>query len=221
MNINCEIFTFNPVEENCCIFWDVNTLDAAIVDCGARTEAEFKKVEQCIDLRGLHLRMVLQTHTHFDHIYGLPRLYEKYGIGPSCHADDLPIYQAAQQMASAFALPIQGNLPPVAEFLNDGQELKLGSIPIRVIHTPGHTPGGICFYLPESKQLFCGDTLFHESVGRTDLPGGDSQTLLESISSRLFKLPYETRVLPGHGDVTTIGWEASNNPYVYNIDFDD
>ena len=212
--MNCEIFTFNPLEVNCCILWDEDSRDAAIVDCSARKPEEFSKISSCIRTQKLNLRYALQTHMHFDHVFGLPRLYEEFGIGPSCHALEQEIYDYAPLMASSIRLPIMGQLPPITNFLADGEKLKVGKIAIEVIHTPGHTPGGLCFYLPETDQLFSGDTLFCESIGRTDLPGGDSASLTRSIRDRLFTLPEETRVLPGHGNVTNIGWERENNPFV-------
>lgn len=212
--MNCEIFTFNPLGVNCCLMWDEQTRQAAIIDCSARTESEFAQIERAIEGNHLLLEMALQTHMHFDHVYGLPRLYERFGIAPSCHAAEMPIYQMAPQMASHIRFPIEGTLPAPSSFLNDGQEIQLGSITICAIHTPGHTPGSLCFFLPETKQLFSGDTLFCESIGRTDLPGGNFEDLKNSITERLFTLPEETRVLPGHGGVTQIGWEAQNNPYV-------
>ena len=214
MKINCKIFTFNPLGVNCSIIWDGETHDAAIVDCSARTEREFAQIEEFVETEKLQLRMALQTHTHFDHVYGLPKLYEKYGLRPSYHSTEEPIYDYAALMASSINLPIQGALPSPAAYLTDGQELKVGDILIRVVFTPGHTPGGLCFYLPENHQLFSGDTFFYGSMGRTDLPGGNQDDLIRSIRERLFSLPEETSVVPGHGGLTEIGWERLHNPFV-------
>ena len=111
-------------------------------------------------------------------------------------------------------LPIEGELPTVRECLLDGQEILLGTISIRVIHTPGHTPGGVCFWIESENCLFTGDALFRCSVGRSDFPGGNMMQEINSVRNRLFTLPPETRVLTGHGPETNIGWEIKNNPYV-------
>ena len=209
-----EIFTDGPLEVHSCLLWDDQTGDAAIIDFGARKDSEREHLDMIIRAERLTLRYALQTHMHFDHVYGLPYIYNKYGICPMCHPDDERLYQLAPRMAEAIGLPMRESLPPLGSPLSDGLELQVGSIDIQVIHTPGHSPGGVCFYLPQTGCLFCGDTLFAGGVGRTDLPGGDFDQLKQSVVERLFTLPPETRVLPGHGPVTTIGWERENNPYV-------
>ena len=206
-------FIVGPLEVNSCLLWDEASREAAVIDFGARKDEERMQLDRLIADEGLTLRLVLLTHTHFDHVYGLPHIYATYGIGPMCHPADERLYRLAPSMAEAIRLPIREPLPPIAGPLHDGDELHVGSVRIQVIHTPGHSPGGVCFYLPDEGLLFSGDTLFAGSVGRADLPGGNYSQLTQSVAERLFTLPPETRVMPGHGGGTTIGWERENNPY--------
>lgn len=206
-------FTFNPVQENTYLLWDEETLEAAIVDTGTWNRQEEQSLEGCIAAHGLKMKYALQTHAHFDHTYGLPFIYRKYGLQPVFHVDDAETYRQMPKMAAQFGLTIGGPMPAIGQLLNDGAELNLGKTIIRLIHTPGHTPGSAAFYIPEDGLLFSGDTLFRQSIGRTDLPGGNYEDELNSIR-RLFTLPDETVVLTGHGPSTTIGWEKRNNYYV-------
>ena len=206
-------FTFNPVQENTYLLWDEETLEAAIVDTGTWNRQEEQSLEGCIAAHGLKMKYALQTHAHFDHTYGLPFIYRKYGLQPVFHVDDAETYRQMPKMAAQFGLTIGGHMPAIGQLLNDGAELSLGKTIIRLIHTPGHTPGSAAFYIPEDGLLFSGDTLFRQSIGRTDLPGGNYEDELNSIR-RLFTLPDETVVLTGHGPSTTIGWEKRNNYYV-------
>ena len=207
-------FTLGMLEENSYLLWDEQTHDAAVIDFGAQGEEECHHLDRVIRDENLTLRLALQTHAHFDHVYGLPHIYKMYGISPMCHPEDERLYRLAPSMSGAIGIPMREALPPLGHPLHDGDELCVGSIHIRVIHTPGHSPGGVCFYLPEDACLFCGDTLFAGSVGRADLPGGNAKQLIQSIEERLLTLPPETRVLSGHGPASTIGWERENNPYI-------
>lgn len=207
-------FVCNPVEVNCYLIWDEDTKQAAIIDCGPLTDSEQQKIHDSIESQGLHLQYLLQTHMHFDHIFGLPAFAERYQLSPMCHADDIIVYKKMPQMVSQFlGMEIPGILPDVKETLKPNQILPLGNTQIKVLLTPGHTPGGVCFWIEASQVLFSGDTLFRGSVGRTDLPGGDMDQEINSILSQLLTLPKETMVYPGHGPQTNIGWEMTNNPY--------
>ena len=206
-------FTFNPVQENTYLLWDEQTLEAAIVDTGAWDRQEEQSLAGSIEALGLKLKYALQTHAHFDHTFGLPFVHRTYGLKPVFHKDEVDIYRQMPSMAARFGLNIGGGMPPIGQLLSDGDELLLGTTVIRLIHTPGHTPGSSAFYIPEAGLLFSGDTLFLQSIGRTDLPGGSYEDELDSIKNKLFCLPDDTKVLPGHGPSTTIGWEKQNNPY--------
>lgn len=208
-------FTFNPVQENTYIFWDVASKEAAIIDAGMWTEAENSKVENFLHAEGLQLKLALQTHMHFDHIFGLKFIHDRYGIGPMCHTEEMGTYQAQPSMAMQFGLDLPSPQPRIARALNDGSTIQLGQLELKVIHTPGHTPGGCCYYCKRAALLFSGDTLFQGSVGRTDFPGGSMAVELSSIKDKLLILPDETVAYPGHGSSTTIGWEKQNNYYLF------
>lgn len=206
-------FTFNPVQENTYLLWDEQTLEAAIVDTGAWDRQEEQSLAGSIEALGLKLKYVLQTHAHFDHTFGLPFVHRTYGLKPVFHKDEVDIYRQMPSMAARFGLNMGGGMPAIGQLLSDGDELLLGTTAVRLIHTPGHTPGSSVFYIPDAGLLFSGDTLFRESIGRTDLPGGSYEDELDSIKNKLFCLPDDTVVLTGHGPSTTIGWEKQNNPY--------
>lgn len=206
-------FTFNPVQENTYLLWDEQTLEAAIVDAGAWDRQEEQSLAGSIEALGLKLKYVLQTHAHFDHTFGLPFVHRTYGLKPIFHKDEADVYRQMPSMAARFGLNMGGGMPAIGQLLSDGDELLLGTTAVRLIHTPGHTPGSSVFYIPDAGLLFSGDTLFRESIGRTDLPGGSYEDELDSIKNKLFCLPDDTVVLTGHGPSTTIGWEKQNNPY--------
>ncbi|MBQ8864820.1 MAG: MBL fold metallo-hydrolase [Bacteroidaceae bacterium] len=206
-------FTFNPVQENTYLLWDEQTLEAAIVDTGAWDRQEEQSLAGSIEALGLKLKYVLQTHAHFDHTFGLPFVHRTYGLKPILHKDEADVYRQMPSMAARFGLNMGGGMPAIGQLLSDGDELLLGTTAVRLIHTPGHTPGSSVFYIPDAGLLFSGDTLFRESIGRTDLPGGSYEDELDSIKNKLFCLPDDTVVLTGHGPSTTIGWEKQNNPY--------
>ena len=165
-------FTFNPVQENTYLLWDEQTLEAAIVDTGAWDRQEELSLAGSIEALGLKLKYALQTHAHFDHTFGLPFVHRTYGLKPVFHKDEVDIYRQMPSMAARFGLNMGGGMPPIGQLLSDGDELFLGKTAVRLIHTPGHTPGSSAFYIPEAGLLFSGDTLFQQSIGRTDLPGG-------------------------------------------------
>lgn len=206
-------FTFNPVQENTYLLWDEQTLEAAIVDTGAWDRQEEQSLAGSIEALGLKLKYALQTHAHFDHTFGLPFVHRTYGLKPVFHKDEADVYRQMPSMAARFGLNMGGGMPAIGQLLSDGDELLLGTTAVRLIHTPGHTPGSSVFYIPDAGLLFSGDTLFRESIGRTDLPGGSYEDELNSIKNKLFCLPDDTKVLTGHGPSTTIGWEKQNNPY--------
>lgn len=206
-------FTFNPIQENTYLLWDETTLEAAIIDPGVWNRQEEQSLEGSIRAHGLKMKYALQTHAHFDHTFGLPFVHRTWGLKPIFHVDEAETYRQMPNMAAQFGLNIGGGMPSIERLLNDGDELKLGENIIRLIHTPGHTPGSASFYVPDTKIVICGDTLFAGSIGRTDLPGGSLDDELDSIQNKLFALPDETTVLCGHGPTTSIGYEKQNNYY--------
>ena len=206
-------FEVNPVQENCYVVSD-ETKEAAVIDCGALFEEERKALVDYIDKHGLTLRHVLCTHGHFDHIFGVDTLFEEYGVKPRLHAADRPLYDGMRlQVQAFFGTSYDKTMPPLGDDLSDGELITLGNTQLKVLHTPGHSPGSVVFYCEKEKLLFAGDTLFRMSVGRTDLEGGSWQQLLHSLHHVLAPLPADVKVFTGHGPATTIGDEVRMNPY--------
>lgn len=180
-----------------------------IVTDPAACPAEFLRYFQT---EGLKVSAVLLTHGHFDHIMGLDEFCKEYPAPVYAHEDEKSILLDPQRNLSGLVgkqYSYSG-----AEYLRDGEELELAGMKLRVIHTPGHTAGGCCYYFYEEDVLISGDTLFNTSIGRTDFPTGSSSQLVRSVKEKLFVLPEETKVYPGHMEETTIGYEKKNNPYV-------
>ena len=174
---------------------------------------ETNLIEDFIATHRLSVRYILLTHAHVDHTFGIDILKEKYNAPVLAHKADLPLGQMRGQQAEMFHLPMKLGPVEIDRFISAGTHLQLGNERIEVIETPGHSPGGVCYYVPESSFILTGDTLFQGSIGRTDLPGGNHNTLLRSISTGLFNLPDNTVVYPGHGPATTIGKEKRTNPF--------
>ncbi len=212
-------FTVGPIEENVYIIHD-DSYEAAIIDCGCFAPSEWKTIQAYIEENHLHPVQLLCTHTHFDHILGNDFVRETYGLEPKFAAADLVLYQQVKEqismfMGARFADRFQVHVNPSPEhFLSDGQHVPVGHTKLQVIATPGHTPGGICFYSKNDGVLFSGDSLFQGSIGRTDLQGGNYHQLIQSLQERLMTLPPETIVYPGHGDTTSISFELTYNPYL-------
>jgi glyoxylase-like metal-dependent hydrolase (beta-lactamase superfamily II) len=196
-----------PLQVNCYIAACEKTRKAAVIDPGGDGERILKVIEGA----GLQLEMIINTHGHFDHLGGNQLLVERTGAQLLIHEGDLPLLRRAADHAAAYGLPAVPS-PEPSRTLEDGEKLPLGELDLEVIHVPGHSPGGIC--LLAEGHLFSGDALFAASIGRTDLPGGDHNTLIEGIRRRLLVLPDETVVHPGHGPDTTIGREKAVNPFL-------
>lgn len=212
--IQIKRFVTNPIGENCYLVWD-DTLACAVIDCGAWGEDKEAKIARFIEENHLSPCLSLQTHMHFDHIFGLHFLHRSYGLRPLCHAGERQIYDAAAGMARDwFGFQIPEPPVPVERFLAHEEEVRFGNTFLRVIHTPGHTPGSVMFYQPDDKVLFSGDTLFQGSVGRTDTPGGDMEQEITALRERVLTLSDDVVVYPGHGPSTTIGDERLHNPYL-------
>lgn len=208
-------FVVNPVEENCYIIWDDNSHEGAVIDCGAWTKDEHRQIANFIREHGITLKYALQTHMHFDHCLGLGQIASCYDLTPMCHPADVPVYEGAPDMVQKwFRVDISDMLPEVDPCISESHALNLGDNAIQVLHTPGHTPGGVCYYIPQARIVITGDTLFRMGIGRTDLPGGDYRQELESIENKIFTLPADTRVLPGHGPESSVGEELNANPYI-------
>ena len=203
-----ESLVVGPLGVNCFILGCDKTGQGIIVDAGDDAGSIIAAAERS----GLIISQVISTHGHFDHVGANRAVMEHFKARLLIHAADVPMLGRAADVARAYGM--QGdNSPEPEQFLTDCMEISFGSCRLTVLHTPGHTPGGCCLYLAEEKIVITGDTLFADSIGRTDLPGGSHQQLLESIRTKLFTLPDDVTAYPGHGPETTIGHEKRHNPY--------
>lgn len=214
-NFFIETFPVGPLQCNCTILACERTGEAVVVDPGDDAEEIVQKIKE----RGFTVKALLHTHAHFDHILGTADVQQAVSGDILLHKDDLFLYEALPQQAQLIGLHIQAlksNTPPapVKAYIEDGDPLDFIQWGGKVIHTPGHTPGSVCFYFPQLNVLFSGDTLFFGSIGRTDLPGGDFRQIMASIKEKLLVLPEETKVIPGHGPTTMLGKEKRTNPFV-------
>ena len=208
--------TFNPLQENTYVVWD-ETLEAVVIDAGNMSEKENATLEQFLSERGLKPVYALNTHGHFDHLMGVEFLRSRYGAKFAVSSKDKFLVESAKQNAAMFGIG-GGNIVEVIDVDLEGMEsIKFGQSELQIISTPGHTPGHVAFYEPQAKVLFTGDTLFRESIGRTDLPGGDYSWIMSSILEKIMPLGDEVKVYPGHGDTTDIGHESMYNPFVVEV----
>ncbi len=211
--LEIKTFVCNMLQENSYVVSD-ETGDCVIIDCGAFYDSERRAIVNCIRENGLKPQHLLCTHGHLDHCFGNDSIYDAFGLKPELHADDEFLAKdLTKQAADMFGFPFDHPTPPIGHFLEVGELVSFGSHQLEVLHTPGHTPGGICFYCKEEKTVFTGDTLFRMSVGRTDFERGSWEALLNSLRNVLSKLPDDTMAYCGHGPKTLIGEEKRMNPY--------
>jgi glyoxylase-like metal-dependent hydrolase (beta-lactamase superfamily II) len=206
-------FVCNMLQENCYVVSDDSSKEAVVIDNGALYNAERQAIINYLDIEGLTLKHVVCTHAHFDHCFGIASLWERYGVKPTMPQGDEPFADLDKQMQLMWGSSYDEEQAPLAPFYGEGNSFDFGTHRLTVLHTPGHSPGSCCLYCEEEHVLFSGDTLFCQSIGRTDLQGGDWCDMQRSLKV-LAKLPVETRVLPGHGPETTIGQELRMNPYL-------
>ena len=210
--IHVKSFVCNPYQENTYILYD-DTGAAAIIDPGMYGQHEEKEVKEFIDAEGLNPELLLNTHCHIDHVLGNRYVYDTYGLLPQFHEGELPLLIEVQNYAPQMGL--RYDVSPIAEtFLPDSGTVSFGSKTLTLIFAPGHSPAHLCFYSPADGFVIGGDVLFKNSIGRTDLPGGNHQQLLHSIAQKLYVLPDDTVVYPGHGPETIIGYEKKTNPFI-------
>ena len=202
---------FSPIEVNTYILVD-DSGDCAIIDCGCYDKQEYERLEDFIKDKSINPVLLLNTHCHLDHVFGNWFVLEKYGLRTFSSEFDEMNRKNASQHAMFFGLTMD-NPPEPAGFIADNQMVTFGTTELVALHVPGHTSGSLAFYSEKNNCVFTGDALFAGSIGRTDLPDGDYDTLIGSIRNKLFVLPPSTIVYPGHGNETTIEREMNSNPY--------
>lgn len=207
-------FTFNMFGVNTYILWDDSSKDAAIIDPGMINQNEQNLVDNFIQSNKLNLTHLINTHMHIDHSFGIKHISKKYGLSLECNSMDQFLAERLKEQAQMFGLPITIDDLKIGVNLTDGDIIQLGNEHLNIIQVPGHSPGSIVIYAPESSFIISGDVLFNKSIGRTDLPGGDYNQLINAITKKLMILPTDTIVYPGHGPETTIAEELNNNPYI-------
>ena len=213
MKIAC--LPFNPIQENTYILWD-ETSECVVIDAGNSTPREDAALDDFIARHGIKPVLAANTHGHFDHTLGVEHLKQRYGIPFALSSKDRFLVDNAATSGSVFGVKI-GAMPSTDIDLEQQDEIRFGNTRLQILRTPGHTPGHVAFYEPQSKSLFTGDTLFRESIGRTDLPGGDYSWIMRSILDVIVPLGEEVHVYPGHGPETTIGHELLYNPFIVEV----
>lgn len=209
--INIQSFVFNPFQENTYVIYD-ETDECVIIDPGCYDKAERDELADFIEGNGLKVRMLLNTHCHIDHILGNTFVKERYHTQLFLHPTEEFVLNAQKILAPHYGMPLYQEAKPDG-YLQEPNLVEFGDQKFSVLFVPGHSPGHIAFYNEKEKIVLAGDVLFRSSVGRTDLPGGNHNTLINSIHQKLFTLPNDVTVYPGHGGETTIGFEKTTNPF--------
>lgn len=204
--------TFNPFQENTYVLADTAGR-AVVIDPGMSDRAEREGFDGFLRKHDLELKGCWLTHAHVDHVLGLAHVHATYGLSPRLHPLERPVYASNPQVAAMYGLSLEP-LPAPQYVLDVGTPATVGELSCRVLLAPGHSPGSVCFYLESEGLLIGGDVLFRDSIGRTDLPGGDHETLLASIREQVYTLPPATVVHPGHGPETTVAYERVNNGFI-------
>lgn len=205
--------TFNPFGENTYVIFDTSTKQCIIVDAGCCNEKEQQTLVSFIDKNELSPILALNTHAHIDHVCGVDFVKRNWDVPFALHPLDMPLLESVPSYAQSMGFAID-TVPQVEIDLSEKTEFQLGDSIIKIIHTPGHTPGHVSIHLPTEKTLLTGDTLFKESIGRTDLPGGDYPTIMRSIFEQIMPLGGDTTILPGHGPKSDLAHEMMYNPFI-------
>jgi glyoxylase-like metal-dependent hydrolase (beta-lactamase superfamily II) len=210
--LSVKAFTFSPVQENTYILYNEKG-EACIIDPGCYFSEEKEELKTAVEKSGLRPVLLLNTHCHLDHVFGNKFVHETWGLTLHIHEKEKPVLDFAPQSGELWQLPFDNYEGPL-NWLEPGSVITIGEEELLILFTPGHSPGSVSFYHEAVGFVIGGDVLFDGSIGRTDLPGGDYKTLINSIQTQFFTLPDETKVYSGHGRVTTVGFEKMNNPYV-------
>lgn len=210
--LHVKSFTFSPVQENTYVLYNEQG-QCCIIDPGSYFPKEREELKTGIEETGLTPVLLLNTHCHLDHVFGNKFVHDTWGLPLHLHEKEKPVLDFAPQAGAMWQLPFDNYEGPLV-YLKEGNIIKIGEEELEIRFVPGHSPGSLAFYHEAGGFIIGGDVLFNLSVGRTDLPGGDFDTLVNSIQTQFFTLPDETKVYSGHGPVTTVGFEKMNNPFV-------
>jgi hydroxyacylglutathione hydrolase len=205
-------FTNNPFSENTYVVYN-DTKQAIIIDPGMYQPAEEKAVFDFIEHQQLQPTQIVNTHCHLDHVFGIHACIQRYNVPFSFHALEQQVYDWAAEAGMRYGVPVLHS-PPATHYIDQTQRIQLGQDVLQILFTPGHSPGHICLYSAADNFVIAGDVIFESSIGRTDLPGGDFDTLIKSIHQQILTLPNETMIYSGHGPATSVGMERMNNPWV-------
>ncbi|MBL7930103.1 MAG: MBL fold metallo-hydrolase [Bacteroidia bacterium] len=210
--IHLEKFTFNPFAENTYVLSD-ETSECIIIDAGCYDQKEQQILKDYIKSQNLKPLKLINTHCHIDHVLGNAFVAREWKLQLELNFLEIPLLRAVADYGPSYGIYCEPSPEPFA-YLNEGEVVKFGNSILKIIHAPGHSPGSLCFVSDEQQFVIAGDVLFQMSIGRTDLPGGNYDTLIQSISQKLYRLPDNYKVFPGHGPPTSIGFEKKNNPFV-------
>lgn len=208
-----QTFEFNPFAENTYVVYDESG-ECIIFDPGCYTPAERDTLRTFIEKNQLRVVRLINTHCHLDHVFGNNFVYQTWSVLPELHRGELPVLERYPATCQMYGIPGAEPSPMPTHFLEEGSWLEFGNTRLKMLFTPGHSPASLSFYCATEGFVIAGDVLFYESIGRTDLPGGNHNLLLESVRKQLFTLPGETLVYPGHGPTTTIRHEMEYNPFL-------
>lgn len=211
-NMTIRIFHFNPIQVNTLVLHD-ETGEAIIIDPGNCQSFEDEQLKEYVETHQLTVKAIVNTHPHIDHIAGNHWCADHFNVPVWCHEGGMRIYNKAYAYAIAFGLSVD-EMPAPARFLKEGDEVRFGNQCLSVLYTPGHCDGSICLYDATNKLLICGDVLFEGSIGRSDLPTGNHELLLQMIREKIFTLPDDTVIYPGHGPNTSVANEKTHNPFL-------
>jgi len=209
--LSIQVFVFNPFQENTYVLYD-ETKEAVVIDPGCYEEEEKLELEEFIEENRLKVTMLLNTHGHIDHVLGNSFIKDRFKVKLYIHRRDEPVLKAVSAYSSNYGFHLYHEAV-VDDYLDEGHTIGFGNQQFKILFVPGHSPGHVAFYNEKEKVVIGGDVLFQNSIGRTDLPGGNFDTLIQSIHEKLFTLPDDVTVYPGHGPKTSIGYEKVSNPF--------
>ena len=207
------VFTFNDFSENTYLIHD-ETKECIIIDPGNNNASEDKTLSDYISANKLTPVRLLNTHCHLDHVFGNKYVADTYELDLEIHEGEIPVLESTPQVCMMYGIPYPNPSPPASKFLKPGEQISFGDTTLSIHFTPGHSPASVSFYNKMEGYIIGGDVLFQGSIGRTDLPGGNFDTLIQSIKDTFLVLPDDTRVYSGHGPMTTVGHERTHNPFL-------